>query len=72
MRFHSFPVGKSVFIEGGVVIERVSPTDPDDIDSADSGSGLNGKAAFMGGKTYIVTEGEKDLLEAAGYTVEVV
>lgn len=66
------PVGYTVLIVSGVASElpgRVSPT-TDELEAADSGSGWNGKAVFLGGRAgYTVTAGEKTILEAAGYTV---
>lgn len=72
MRHYDFSVGYSVLITGGVATTYPGRTVPtqDDIDAADSGSGLGGKAAFIGGRVYEVTEEEGSLLSSAGYTVE--
>ena len=68
----SFPVSLQVVIDGD---DNVTPfpgaeglRDPDDMfDVAKDGSGDNGKAVFRQGRTYVITEGEKTLLDAAGY-----
>ena len=67
----AIPTGYSVLITGGAASASpglISPT-AGDIAAADSGSGEGGKAWFRGGITYTVTEAEKTILEAAGYTV---
>jgi len=70
MRWYSFPVGYSVLITGGVVTPYPGRTVPtvDEMNAADSGSGENGKAVFLGGRSYTVTSEEETLLIAAGYT----
>ena len=72
MRWYDFQVGRSVLITGGVasVYPGVVSPSQDDINAADAGSGMGGKAAFIGGRTYTVTAGEQTILEAAGYTVD--
>ena len=71
MRFYRFPVGYSVLITGGVATPHPGRTVPstDEINSADVGSGFGNRAAFIGGRTYEVTAGEKTILETAGYAV---
>lgn len=71
MRYYDFPVGYSVLITGGVASTYPGQTVPstDEINAADSGSGIGGKAAFLGGRTYTVTSAEQTILQAAGYTV---
>ena len=44
-------------------------SDPTHADVADSGSGENDLAIFVGGRTYTVTDSEQTILVAAGYTV---
>lgn len=71
MRHYDFSVGYSVLITAGVATPlpgRSAPTQ-DDIDAADAGSGMGGKAAFLGGRIYTVTSAEQTILEAAGYNV---
>ena len=41
----------------------------DQMNAADAGSGVAGRAVFHGGYTYTVTSGEDTILTAAGYTV---
>ena len=71
MRHYDFNVGYSVLISGGVATPYPGRTGPSqaDIDAADAGSGVGGKAAFLGGRDYEITAGEQTILEAAGYTV---
>jgi len=71
MRRISFPVGYSVLITNGSATPYPGKTSPtgDEILAADPGSGAAGRAAFLGGGVYIVTDAEKTILEAAGYTV---
>ena len=71
MRWYDFDVGYSVLITGGVASTYPGVVTPsgDDITAADAGSGMGGKAAFIGGHTYTVTAGEQTILQAAGYTV---
>ena len=63
--------GYSVLITGGVASTYPGVVSPstDDINAADSGSGMASKGAFIGGRTYTVTAGEKTILEDADYTV---
>jgi hypothetical protein len=71
MRWFSFPVGYTVVITGGVATPYPGQTVPRDSDlqAADAGSGDGGKGVFTNGVAYLVTDGEKTILEAAGYTV---
>jgi hypothetical protein len=64
------PTGYSVLITSGAASTFPGILNPttDQINGADSGSGDNGKAAFIGGRTYTITAGEKTILDAAGYT----
>ena len=66
--------GYSVRIASGVATASPGRTffSQDEIDAADDGSGVGGKAVFLGGHVYTVTSGEKTILEAAGYTVDTV
>ena len=70
MRYYTFPVGRSVLITGGVATTFPGTTAPttQDILAADSGSGEEGRAAFLGGRTYTITAGEETILNAAGYS----
>ncbi len=75
-RLHRFyggnPKEYSVFIVGGVATPlpgKVGYTIAD-VEAADVGSGYNGRAAFIGGYVWDeITEAEKAILEAAGYTI---
>lgn len=73
-RFYDNTTAYSVLIAGGVASTYPGIQAPrqSDIDDADSGSGIGGKAAFLGGRTYTVTASEKTILENAGYTVTTV
>ena len=71
-RFYAgFPTGYSVLIASGVASTHPGVVSPsiDNINAADTGSGMGDKAAFIGGRTWVVTSSEKTILEAAGYTV---
>lgn len=70
MRHYDFNVGYSVLITGGTATPYPGRTVPstDDINAADPGSGIGGRAAFLGGRTYTITSGEETILQAAGYT----
>lgn len=61
MRFYSYPSSKTVLIESGVANEYVTP-ETDRVAAA--------SAVFDNGGEYEVTEAQKTILEAAGYTVE--
>ena len=64
-------VGYSVIITGGVVTPapgRIGAS-VDDLAGADSGSGDNGLSVFTRGATYSISEAEKDILVAAGYSM---
>lgn len=72
LRFYDgIPTPYVVIITDGVACTSPGYAAPsiDELAAADSGSGRGGKAIFIGGTTYTVTEGEHDILEAAGYTV---
>jgi hypothetical protein len=64
-----------VWIRGGVA--NTSPggsastgmQEPGHAEVVDSGSGENGYAYFVGGRSYTVTSTEQTILETAGYTV---
>ncbi len=65
------PTSHVVIITSGVANASPGFTTPsvDQMNAADSGSGVAGKAIFHGGQTYTVTSGEDTILTAAGYTV---
>ena len=65
------PTSYTVIITGGVA--NASPgyqnASVDQLNAADSGSGVAGKGVFEGGRSYTVTSAEDTILSAAGYTV---
>ena len=67
--YDGVPTGYSVLITSGVATPYPGTTWPsrDDINAADAGSGLGSKAAFVGGRTYIINDAEAAILVAAGY-----
>lgn len=70
LRYYNIPRAYSVAITGGTATTHPGKQTltQDEIDAADSGSGFGGRAAFVGGRTYEITAGEKTILDAAGYT----
>ena len=58
----------TVVINSGVA-SSVSYITQEQIAAADAGTGYDGKAVFLGGHRNTVSEAEKTILEAAGYTV---
>lgn len=75
-RLHRFyggnPKEYSVFIVDGVATTYPGRAgySTDDVEAADAGSGLDGKAVFIGGYVWDeITESEEIILTAAGYTV---
>lgn len=69
-KFYDQTGSYSVLITGGTAttFPGKQGVTQDEIDAADSGSGFGGKAAFIGGREYTITAGEKTILDAAGYT----
>ena len=70
MRRVKFPVGYSVVITDDTpsTYPGVVGLSGEAIEGADSGSGQGGKAAYLGGHIYVVSDAEATLLDAAGYT----
>ena len=70
-RFLSQLVEYSVLITGGAAtpFPGKKGVTTDEINAADVGSGMGGRAAFVGGRKYNVTSSEQTILENAGYTV---
>ena len=73
LRHYSNAVAQTVYIKGGVAYPQQGVRKmllDSEISTADSGSGNDGKAVFTNGQTYNeITNSEKTILEAAGYTV---
>ena len=68
--YDGITTGYAVLITSGVASPLPGLATPaqDAINAADAGSGEAGLAYFAGGRSYIITSGEKTILEAAGYT----
>lgn len=73
-RHYTWRRARSVQIKDGtaqpLAAESPRSFSQDDIDNSDDGSGLDGKAFYLGGHKYPITATERTALETAGYTVK--
>ena len=69
--YDGITTGYAVLITGSAASPFPGLATPaqDAINAADAGSGEAGLAYFAGARSYTITEGEADILFAAGYTI---